>query len=251
MRVALVVIVMTLSRHSLSAQEDSVNTLARYFEFDNTPPFGFLVTYFPPFLIQNGIALKDFIRSSEFRNIRTHYGDSKAIDAIYVRAMQLTQDNTAVALLISSLATFDHRLVGVNVPIFNLFFPLTNESTEEFSERIKNLPARMYDDSPTTPAGDRDKLQHFFGSAFLSYVFESRETSERFGLFVEHGEEVFIIDGVLDERDQRANHQGQQFGLALLENNHRLPSEFLKFYIVKTPTREISQSSDISCTGRR
>jgi len=249
MRLALAAIAMMLSTHALFAQDDSVNSLDKYLQFDEPSPFGFLTTYFPSFLIQNGIELKNFIRSEEFRHIRQQYGDIQAVDAVYIRAMKLTQDNPAVALLIATLATFDHRLVGIKVPVFNLFFPLTNESEEEFSERVHNLPARIYNDSPVNSSGDRDKLQHFFGSAFLSYVFESRETSERFGLFIEHGEDAFIIDGVLDDRDERANHQGQQFGLAVLENHHRLPSEFLKFHIAKVPSPPLSQEVDIPCAG--
>lgn len=249
MRVGLVIILMTLSTHTLSAQRGSANSLEKYFLFDEPPLFGFLTTYFPSFFIQNGIELKNFVRSDEFRQIRQQYDDAKAVDAIYVQAMQLTQNNTAIALLIATLATFDHRLVGIKVPIFNLFFPLTNESKEEFFKRVNNLPTRIYNDSPANASGDRDKLQHFFGSAFLAYLFESREVSERFGLFVEHGEDAFIIDGVLDSRDKRANRHGQQFGLALLENKHRLPSEFLKFHIVKTPSPDLCQLMNISCSG--
>ena len=228
--VAFVFIPQFLSAQSAQTPNDS---LFEYFQFDNSSPFSFLETYFPPLLIEDGIELKSFIRSKTFREIREQFSDMKAVDAIYIRAMKLTSSNAAVALLIASLATFDHRVVGLKIPIFKLVFPLSNESEKEFARRVSNLPTRLYADSPTNFYGDRDKLQHFFGSAFLTFVFESRDASERFGTFIEKGEDAFIIDGANDERDARANHQGQQFGLSLLNDNHRLPSEFIKFEIAK------------------
>jgi hypothetical protein len=204
------------------------DTLETYLHFEDTPPLNCLFTYFPSFFIQNGIEMKDFVRSHTFRDLRRKYGDKKAADAMYIRAMQLTQNNTAIALWCAMIASFDHKMVGLKNPIFSLFFPLTGESDAEFSRRVSHLPAKLYDDSPQTPAGDRDKLQHFFGSAFLIQVFESREAAMRFGEFVEKGEDAFIVDGINDDRDLRADVQGQQFGLALMENNRRLPSEFFK-----------------------
>ena len=235
MRTMLAIVVFVFIPQFLSAQPQALpaDSLFEYFQFDDSAPFSFLETYFPPFLIEDGIELKSFIRSRTFRKIREQFSDLKAVDAVYIRAMKLTKCNTAMALMIASLATFDHRLVGLKIPVFKLFLPLSNESDKEFARRVSNLPTRLYADSPTNFYGDRDKLQHFFGSAFLTFVFESRDASERFGTFIEKGEDAFIVDGMNDERDARANHQGQQFGLALLNDNHRLPSEFIKFEIAK------------------
>lgn len=201
--------------------------LTAYLTFEESAPLSCLLTYFPPLFIQHGLELKQFIRSRSFRSIRTAYGDEKAIDAVYVRAMQLTNNNTGVSLLLSTVGCFDHEIVGINIPFFALAFPLTSESTEDFQRRVRNLPTRIYADSPRRGAGDRDKLQHFFGSAFLTFISESADAAERFGQAIEHGEDAFIVDGALDDRDSRANRHGQQYGLALLENNRRLPSEFL------------------------
>ncbi|MBM2842095.1 MAG: hypothetical protein HW412_2623, partial [Bacteroidetes bacterium] len=73
-----------------------------------------------------------------------------------------------------------------------------------------------------------DKLQHFFGSAFLTYAFESQDVAARFGEFVEMEEERFIVEGSLDQRDIRANIQGQGFGFHLLSDPAALPSRFLE-----------------------
>jgi hypothetical protein len=222
-----------VARSSSSGQLRDAASLQRYLTFEEPNQFACLLTWFPPVLIQNGIALKKFVRSKTFRSIREEFGDLRAVDAIYIRSMQLTNNNTAIALLLATLATFDHEMVGVRNPVFRLYFPLTDESREEFRRRIRNLPRKLYADTPPIEMGDRDKLQHFFGSAFLAYISESRDAADRFGTFVERGEDVFVLGGVNDDRDFRANRHGQQFAAALLENNRRVPSEFMLFQIVE------------------
>ncbi|HUL44265.1 MAG TPA: hypothetical protein VLY03_07905 [Bacteroidota bacterium] len=217
--------------------QQSVNptdSLAGYFQFEDSSPLSCLVTYLPPFFIRNGMELKSFIRSKRFAEIRKQYGDRRSVDAIFVRAMRLTNDNTAVALLLATLSTFDHSLVQMRVPIMSLCLPLSSESEEDFDRRVKDLPSQLYSDTP--PEGDHDKLQHFFGSAFIALTCESSGSAERVGNFVEVGEDAFIEGGVLDVRDMRANRQGQRFGMALLEDNHQYPSKFLVVDSVRTST---------------
>jgi hypothetical protein len=204
------------------------DSLSGYLQFEDSSPASCLITYLPPFFFQHEIELKSFIRSKKFRLLRKEFGDRRAIDVIFVHAMNLTNNNTAVALFLSMLACFDHRTVGLRIPVFNLFFPLTNESEDEYNRRVANLPSRLFSDSPPDSNGDRDKVQHFFGSAFLSFIFESRESANRFGDFIEEGEEAIIVDGVNDERDKSANREGQRFGVALLDDNHRYPSTYLR-----------------------
>ena len=213
---------------ALYAQSDSLSdSLDAYFHLEDSSPLSCLTTWFPPLFIQHGLEMKSFIRSGTFAKIRRAYGDVRALDAIFVRSMQLTNNNTALALLIASLATFDHRDISFKVPVFALALPLSDESWEDFSARVKNLPARLYDDTPAGAAGDRDKLQHFLGSAFLAFAFESNDASMRVGEFVEQGEGAFIVGGADDDRDRRADRQGQAFGAALLDDIRRLPSEFI------------------------
>lgn len=183
-----------------------------------------------PKVVADGALLKQYVRSQEFAGLRRRKGDLAAVDAIFAKARVLSWDNIYEALLISLAATMDHRRVGVRVPIFGplLWFPLTSEFEAEFQARIAALPGRIYHDSPTQGSADRDKLQHFFGSAFVYYVWESEAVAERVGDFVEWGEDRFIVDGVLDERDTRANRQGRNFGRALLEGGIVRPSVFLQ-----------------------
>jgi hypothetical protein len=129
----------------------------------------------------------------------------------------------------------DHNKFGVRIPFVGplLWVPLTSEFREEFQDRLKALPSQLYPDTP--PEGDRDKLQHFFGSALVTYITESREAGERVGYFIEWGEDKFIVGGVMDERDMRANRQGQQFGLHLLEDTSTRPSDFFRFALAGDP----------------
>lgn len=198
---------------------------ARYFAIEECSPLSCLLSLLPPLALQHSVDLKGFLRSRTFARLRTQYGDRRAVDAIFVRAMRLTNNNSGMALLLATAATMDHDMVGLKVPIVELYIPLTSESTEEFHLRIGNLPTRIFTDSPRE--GDRDKLQHFFGSASITVLFGSSVPADNFGEFVEVGEDAFIVGGKLDTRDRRTNRRGQAFGVALLDDIHHLPSEFL------------------------
>ena len=195
----------------------------------------FFAPFFFPKIIQDSYRLKEYVLSNEFADFRRTYGDVYAIDALFDRAMRFAWNNVPEALLISFLSTMDHEKFGVRLPFIGpiLWVPLTSEFHEEFRERLRALPSYLYPDTP--PEGDRDKLQHFFGSALVTYVTESREAGERVGYFIEWGEDKFIVGGVMDERDMRANRQGQQFGLRLLDDDSTRPSDFFRFALAEDP----------------
>ena len=183
-----------------------------------------------PKIVQDGHRLKEYIRSAEFAESRNTRGDLYAVDLLFDGALRSSWNNPDEALLITFVAVMDHRTFGVRLPVVGelLWFPLTSEFNEEFSARVAALPSRLYPDTPPTPAGDRDKLQHFFGSALLTFLTESPDAAERVGLFVEWGERLFIVGGVYDERDLRANRQGQRFARRLLADPAALPSVSLQ-----------------------
>jgi len=182
-----------------------------------------LLPYFPPAFFEAELELKDFIRSDYFLYIKHTNGELASIDSIFVQAKNLTNENLALALLLSTLATNDHRILHFRLPIFNLQFPfpLTFETEEEFHQRFENLPRYFL-----SKHDNRDKLQHFFASAFLSYSFESKEVVQRFGIFVEEGERGFISEGTYDDEDLRMNSRGAIFGSALKKNAKQFPSMF-------------------------
>ncbi|HCV41921.1 MAG TPA: hypothetical protein DGH68_00435 [Bacteroidetes bacterium] len=202
-------------------------------KFDAPEEYSVAVSFFAPVFIpkflQDEYRLKEYICSEEFASFRLAYGDLNAVDAIFDRAMKLSWNNVYEGLLLSFLCTLEHRNFGVKLPLLGplVWLPLTSEFQDEFRHRVNALPVRIYDDTPPGMHGDRDKLQHFFGSAFVTYMTESREAAERMGTFIEWGEDRFVVDGSLDQRDLRANVQGQNFGNWLLNDASVLPSRFL------------------------
>jgi hypothetical protein len=145
----------------------------------------------------------------------------------------LSWNNVYEALFLSFVATMEHARVGIRIPLLGplFWFPLTSEFPEDFQRRVEALPNRLYPDTPDDQQGDRDKLQHFFGSALLACACNSRAAADRVGTFVEWGEDLFVVDGSLDERDIRANRQGQDFGIRLLEEPSLRPSQFFRFIL--------------------
>ncbi len=181
-----------------------------------------------PKILQDAVLLKEYVRSEEFSGVRQHCGDNAATDILFRRALASSWDNPYVSLAIMFAAVLDHRTFGVHLPVIGplLWFPLTAEFSEAFTERTRALPRRLFPDSPAW--GDRDKLQHFFGSALVAALLESTDPSGRLGAFVEWGEERFIVEGTVEERDLEANRRGAMFGLSLLADRAVLPSAFMR-----------------------
>ena len=185
------------------------------------------IDFLPP-LFRDRNALERYLRDPRFQALRRNCGDTLAVDMIFARAFEIADGSMGHALLIATLATFDHFRLGVIFPIIGVIsFPLTLESHKEFSERYAHLPRRILPDSLGRYRRDRDKLQHFFGSAYLTYVFNSKSVANSFGDFVEWGEPRFIVGGDYDERDKYANRLGQEFGMRLLDGEEVLPSDIL------------------------
>jgi hypothetical protein len=200
----------------------------------DTPDVPAAVRFFAPFffpkVIQDTFRIKEYVCGDEFAALRTAEGDGAAVDALYAEALDLSWGNTGEALLLCLVATMDHRRVELTLPLAGIVIPvpLTGEFEEEFVQRRNALPVRLYADSPRTVAGDRDKLQHFFGSAYLVVLSESESGADAVGYFVERGESRFVPGETIDARDIRANRQGQRFGRAILTGLTARPTEFLR-----------------------
>ncbi len=189
----------------------------------------FFAPLFFPKVLQDEYRLKEYLCSDDFAEFRGAHGDVQAVDELFRHALRLSWNNVYEALLLSFVCTVEHRNFGVKLPVIGslLWVPLTSEFPEDFARRVMSLPSKLYPDTPKGRAGDRDKLQHFFGSAFLTYTFESSEAADRVGMFIEWGEDKFIVEGSLDERDIRANAEGQCFGERLLSGERVLPSGYI------------------------
>ncbi len=181
-------------------------------------------------------ALRAFVRDKRFVTILSTKGNLFAVDMLYLKALQLADYNIARALALCLLSVLDHRTLRFKIPLISaLEFPLTFESDSLFKKRLNHLQKNLYSSSPKTETGDKDKLQHFFASAYLSYTSETLDLVPIIGVVIEYLEEAFIYDGSYDKRDIIANEQGNLFGRSLLNDISSLPSQYL---ILQTEARK-------------
>ncbi|HCA78134.1 MAG TPA: hypothetical protein DEP53_00210 [Bacteroidetes bacterium] len=186
----------------------------------------FLGNVVTPDLVNDTRRIRTYVRDERFGILLKRCGEMRAIDAIYLKALKIAEHSVGRALFLALVATLEHRDVNLKVPIIgSVGLPLTFEEDSTFHARMRNLPSKIYVDTP--PEGDRDKLQHFFGSAYIAYTAESREFARTSGDLVEWGEAKFVVGGVDDDRDRRANSQGERFGHDLLTIKNLLPSDYL------------------------
>ena len=189
---------------------------------------GFLSDKLTPQIILDIKRIRDYIRDARFQILRTRCGDMRAIDAIYVKSLKIADYNIARALFLSFMAVLEHRKIDLKMPVFkSLALPLSFEEDSIFNARISNLPSQVYPDTPPGSYGDKDKLQHFFGSAYLAFASESPGLTKTTGNLIEWGEGEFVVGGDDDPRDKRANKQGKNFGRDLLVVKTLLPSDYL------------------------
>ena len=104
-------------------------------------------------------------------------------------------------------------------------YPLTSSNDSVFLIKNRHLPRNLYFDTPDTKFGDKDKLAHFFGSAFLAYNSSIFDLGDLIGYFVEVFEEEFKVQSVIDSRDMMTNKLGYIFGTFLKTNKSVLPSD--------------------------
>ncbi|MEP7235394.1 MAG: hypothetical protein ABI778_08875 [Ignavibacteriota bacterium] len=168
----------------------------------------FLKIFFPKGIAE-GIALRSYLRSGAWKEYRATHSDRGAMNEIFRNANLLCNDYRRASLLASGLGVFDHRTIPLKLfPGVVLAVPLTLESESDFNERTSNLPEHVY----SRRISDRDKLQHFFISAFLSRTLKMNWLVSLLGNAVEVGEDLFIVGGSNDDRDRHANKDGRAFG---------------------------------------
>jgi len=223
--ICIAILVIQLSSFLLPQEKDSLWLNDDWYYSTETTSLIDFTDLLPSFL-NNEAHLKRFLRDERFYNLRKFYDDTLAVDAIFDRAMLIADDDVKHALLIATFAVMDHRHLGLRIPFLgSLYVPLTYESDSLFRIRRTHLPKKLLNDSRRT--SDKDKLQHFFGSAYVTYVFNSDAVARWFGDLLETGEESFVLGGRIDPRDKLANEKGREFGLRLLRDARTLPSDVL------------------------
>lgn len=139
------------------------------------------------------------------------------IDSIFAYSLQIADSNIADALLFCSIGTMTYPVFRIKIPGLGLLIPFKffyKIDSISFNRKIENLPSKLFNDSPQNKFGDKDKIVHFFSTAYLSYTFGNKVPIS-IGLFVEQFEEDFKIDGKVDKRDLRINELGAKFGQTL------------------------------------
>lgn len=173
--------------------------------------------------------ISSYIASDEFNELKERIDNLPAIDSIYVKALEYKKYDYSEALLALTFATLPYREVPIRIPLINitLNFPLFAADDSTYNLKNKNLSSKLFYDTPPGNFGDKDKLAHFFGTAFWSYNQLFFDLAFVIGYFVEAFEESFKVQSVIDERDLEANYLGNIFGKLLKKDKSILPSEVL------------------------
>lgn len=184
--------------------------------------------------------LSEYIGSDEFIKLKNHSGDLVASDSLFRKAILICNNDIGDALLTLMFAAVPYREIPIKIPIINcvINYPLVSADEKTFLLKNANLPRYLFIDSPDDEYGDKDKLAHFFGSAFLEYESHFFDLGKLIGYFVEVFEESFKVQSTIDNRDLDVNDYGRLFGKLLKTNDQLLPSNIflirsLRFIRVK------------------
>ena len=173
--------------------------------------------------------LSDFIASDYFVHLKKTDGDLASVDSLYLRAVAFTKYDYSEALLALTFATVPYKEVPIVIPLLKsiVYYPLVSADDSTFELKNKNLPKKLFFDTPNTGYGDKDKLAHFFGNAFIGYSENILDLSNLIGYFVESFEESFKVQSKVDYRDLDVNWYGDLFGKILNNNDRILPSQIM------------------------
>ena len=163
-----------------------------------------------------GSKINDYIANNFSKSVDREFNLS-LIDSIFSYALSISDSNVSDALLFCSIGTMTYPTFRMKIPYLNILIPFSIFSDYDkilLDKKVDNLPSKLFDDSPLSSFGDKDKVVHFFSSAYLSFIF-GKNFAEYIGIFVEEFEESFKIDGKVDFRDLRINQLGIEFGQIL------------------------------------
>ncbi|MBK9097838.1 MAG: hypothetical protein IPM14_06850 [bacterium] len=173
--------------------------------------------------------ISDFIASDYFIELKKSNSDLSLVDSMYLRAVKFYDYDYQEALLSLTFATIPFRKVPLVIPLINtrIYYPLISANDSISTLKNENLPSRLFFDTPNDKGGDKDKLAHFFGNAFIGYAENVLKLADVFGYFVEAFEEDFKAQSEVDFRDVDVNWYGVLFGDMLEINKNILPSQMM------------------------
>ncbi len=172
--------------------------------------------------------LSGFIASDYFAGLKKTNNDLELTDTLFLRGVKFKDYDYSEALLALTFAAVPYKEVPIQIPLIGILnYPLTSAIDSVFLQKDKNLPKDLFYDTPGDNYGDKDKLAHFFGSAFISYSSNIFDLGDLIGYFVEVFEQSFKVQSYIDQRDLRTNKLGNIFGEILKENKSILPSQIM------------------------
>lgn len=173
--------------------------------------------------------ISEYIASRSFLTLKKEIGDLKTVDSIFIKSCNHSNKDFSEALLALTFATVPYKEVPIQIPLLKVIvnYPLISASDSIFLLKNENLPRYIFFDSPADNYGDKDKLAHFFGSAYISYASNIFDLGDPIGYFVEVFEESFKVQSTIDERDLITNNLGNTFGKLLKRNKNILPSQII------------------------
>lgn len=173
--------------------------------------------------------LSEFIASDYFIETKKENSDLALVDSIYRRAIEFYENDYTEALLALTFTTIPYQRVPLVIPLIKvrLYYPLISANDSISNLKNQNLPSKLFYDSPDNDYGDKDKLAHFFGNAFIGYAENILKLADVFGYFVEAFEEDFKAQSEVDFRDVDVNWYGVLFGEMLETNKKILPSQIM------------------------
>jgi hypothetical protein len=185
--------------------------------------------------------ISTFISSDYFKELKKTNTDLALADTIYLRMLKYENFDYLNTLFELTFAVIPYNKVHVRIPLINCIvvyrLPCAPDST--YRGKNNNLPRRFFFDTPMDNYGDKDKLAHFFGSAYISYAQNFFDLGDLIGYFVEVFEENFEVQDAIDQRDLQTNTLGNLFGEMLTKDKSILPSQvmiirsllFLRFHL--------------------
>ena len=175
------------------------------------------------------LKLSSYIASPYFSSLKNKINDLSQVDTLFNEALKITGNNYSEALFALTFSTVPYKKVPIEIPLLKLIinYPLVSAGDSLFNLKNKNLPKYLYFDSPADNFGDKDKLAHFFGSAFLSYSSNVFDLTGLIGYFVEVFEKDFVVQSSIDARDLQSDGLGSVFGLLLKKNKDVRPSQVM------------------------
>lgn len=172
-----------------------------------------------------------FIASDYFKDLSKTNNDLALADTLYLRILKYENYNYSEALFDLTFTVVPYNKVRIKIPLIKsvVTYRLPSSPEEIYLKKNDNLPKRFFFDTPMDDYGDKDKLAHFFGSAFISYAQNIFDFGNLIGYFVEVFEEDFEVQNSIDQRDLQTNNLGNIFGEMLKENKDILPSQVMIF----------------------